>query len=303
MFTALKRVFKFAITDFSRNKGANFAAIFVLVVTISLVTTLFLFRGTAQFLISKVQEKVDVTAYFKKEATEEDILNVKSEISNFSSEIQDIKYISREEALQKFTEKHKNDPDLMKALEEIGDNPFLASLNIKMEFPFQYEKVSLFLQADQFSNVVEKVDYYQKKPIIDKVFSTISTINQIGIILSGILILISILVVFNTIKLAIQDSKEEINAMKLVGAPNWFIRGPFIIQGATCGLFACLISLAIFASITYFSASSLEALLPGFNIFDYFVSNFWIILSIQIGAGVILGVVSSYIVVRKYLNV
>ncbi len=303
MFTALKRVFKFAITDFSRNKGANFAAIFVLVITISLVTTLFLFRGTAQFLISKVQEKVDVTAYFKKEATEEDILNVKSEISNFSSEIQDIKYISREEALQKFTEKHKNDPDLMKALEEIGDNPFLASLNIKMEFPFQYEKVSLFLQADQFSSVVEKVDYYQKKPIIDKVFSTISTINQIGIILSGILILISILVVFNTIKLAIQDSKEEINAMKLVGAPNWFIRGPFIIQGATCGLFACLISLAIFASITYFSASSLEALLPGFNIFDYFVSNFWIILSIQIGAGVILGVVSSYIVVRKYLNV
>ena len=303
MFTALKRVFKFAITDFSRNKGANFAAIFVLVITISLVTTLFLFRGTAQFLISKVQEKVDVTAYFKKEATEEDILNVKSEISNFSSEIQDIKYISREEALQKFTEKHKNDPDLMKALEEIGDNPFLASLNIKMEFPFQYEKVSLFLQADQFSNVVEKVDYYQKKPIIDKVFSTISTINQIGIILSGILILISILVVFNTIKLAIQDSKEEINAMKLVGAPNWFIRGPFIIQGATCGLFACLISLAIFASITYFSASSLEALLPGFNIFNYFVSNFWIILSIQIGAGVILGVVSSYIVVRKYLNV
>jgi len=303
MFTALKRVFKFAITDFSRNKGANFAAIFVLVITISLVTTLFLFRGTAQFLISKVQEKVDVTAYFKKEATEEDILNVKSEISNFSSEIQDIKYISREEALQKFTEKHKNDPDLMKALEEIGDNPFLASLNIKMEFPFQYEKVSLFLQADQFSSVVEKVDYYQKKPIIDKVFSTISTINQIGIILSGILILISVLVVFNTIKLAIQDSKEEINAMKLVGAPNWFIRGPFIIQGATCGLFACLISLAIFASITYFSASSLEALLPGFNIFDYFVSNFWIILSIQIGAGVILGVVSSYIVVRKYLNV
>ena len=303
MFTALKRVFKFAITDFSRNKGANFAAIFVLVVTISLVTSLFLFRGTAQFLISKVQEKVDVTAYFKKEATEEDILNVKSEISNFSSEIQDIKYISREEALQKFTEKHKNDPDLMKALEEIGDNPFLASLNIKMEFPFQYEKVSLFLQADQFSNVVEKVDYYQKKPIIDKVFSTISTINQIGIILSGILILISILVVFNTIKLAIQDSKEEINAMKLVGAPNWFIRGPFIIQGAVCGLFACLISLAIFASITYFSASSLEALLPGFNIFNYFVSNFWIILSIQIGAGVILGVVSSYIVVRKYLNV
>ena len=303
MFTALKRVFKFAITDFSRNKGANFAAIFVLVVTISLVTSLFLFRGTAQFLISKVQEKVDVTAYFKKEATEEDILNVKSEISNFSSEIQDIKYISREEALQKFTEKHKNDPDLMKALEEIGDNPFLASLNIKMEFPFQYEKVSLFLQADQFSNVVEKVDYYQKKPIIDKVFSTISTINQIGIILSGILILISVLVVFNTIKLAIQDSKEEINAMKLVGAPNWFIRGPFIIQGAVCGLFACLISLAIFASITYFSASSLEALLPGFDIFNYFVSNFWIILSIQIGAGVILGVVSSYIVVRKYLNV
>ncbi len=303
MFNSLKKIIKFAFIDFSRNKGTNFAAIFVLVITISLITCLFLFRGVAQFLILRVQEKVDVTAYFKKDANEEDILKLKTEISQFSQEVQDVKYVSREEALQTFTEKHKNDSFLISALEEVGENPFSASLNIIMKAPFQYDKISGVLENGEFRELVEKIDYYQKKPIIDKVFSTISVIDKVGIGLSIILFLLAILVVFNTIKLAIENSKEEINTMKLVGAPNWFIRGPFIIQGAICGFIACLICLIIFTAAAFFLSSKLEALVPGFNIFKYLVSNFWILFLIQLGTGLALGVISSFIVVRKHLNI
>lgn len=303
MFTSLKRILKFAVTDFYRNRGASFAAIFVLVMTISLVTGLFLFQGISKFLISQVQDKIDISAYFKEDTTEEDVLGVKAELSKFSSEVKEIQYISKEEALQRFTKKHKDNPDFMKALEEVGGNPFLASLNIKTRLPSQYEKISNFLETGQFRSLIEKVDYYQKRPIIEKVFSVTSAVNNFGIGLSIVLVLIAVLVVFNTTKLAIYNSKEEISTMRLVGASNWFIRGPFITQGAICGFFACLICILIFGSFTFFLSPKLEVLLPGFNLSSYFISNFWTIILIQVIFGMGLGIISSFIVVKKYLKV
>lgn len=303
MFTTLKRIFKFAITDFFRNRGGNFAAIFVLMLTIFLVTGLFLFQGISQFLISQVQEKIDISAYFKEDITEEDILDVKIQLSGFSSEVKEIQYISKEKALQRFIGKYKDNSDFMSTLEEIGENPFLASLNIKTRLPSQYERISNFLETGEFSDLIEKVDYYQKKPIIEKVFSITSTINNFGIGLSIVLVIFAVLVVFNTIKLAIYNSKEEITTMKLVGASNWFIRGPFVIQGAICGFFAFLFCLLISSSIIFFSSPRLESLLPGFNIFNYFVANFWTVFLIQVIFGVGLGIISSFVVVRKYLKV
>ncbi len=303
MFTNLKRILKFAATDFSRNRGGSFAAIFVLVIIISLVTSLFLFQGVSQFLISQVQEKIDISAYFKEDTSEEDVLDVKTELSKFSSEVEDIQYISKEEALEKFIEKHKDNPDFMKALEEVGGNPFLASLNIKTKLPSQYEKLSNFLETGQFRSLIEKVDYYQKRPTIEKVFAVTSAVNNFGIGLSIVLVLVAVLVVFNTTKLAIYNSKEEISTMRLVGASNWFIRGPFITQGAICGFFACLICLLIFSSVTFFLGPKLAVLLPGFNLFNYFIANFWAILLIQVIFGMGLGIISSFIVVKKYLKV
>ena len=302
MFTNLKRILKFAVTDFFRNRGGSFAGIFVLVITISLMTSLFLFQGVSRFLISQVQEKIDISAYFNEDATEEDVLNVKTELSRFSSEIKDVQYISKEEALDKFVQRHKDNLDFMKALEEVGENPFLASLNIKTRFPSQYEKISNFLETGEFSNLIEKVDYYQKKPTIEKVFSATSAVNRFGIGLSIVLALVTVLVVFNTIKLAIYNSKEEIGTMRLVGASNWFIRGPFIVQGAICGFVAFLICILATGFLTFFLGPRLEVLLPGFNLFNYFLVNFWVVFLIQVIFGIGLGIVSSFIVVKKYLK-
>ncbi len=303
MLNQIVRILKFSWNDFWRNKSGNLTAVFVLAITIFLVANLFIFQGITQFLIKEIQERIDVAVYFKADANEEDILKTRDELLKFSNEIKKVQYVSKEEALQKFTEKHKDNPYFMKALEEVGQNPLLASLDVKTESPFYYEEVSKFLEASQFSNIIEKIDYSQKKTTIDKVFSLTSNINKFGIIISGVLILIAILVVFNTIKLTLNNSRDEIGTMKLVGASNWFIRGPFIIQGAICGLIACLICLGVLAVATYFLSSKLDVVLPGFNIFDYFVSNFWILVLIQVGFGVGLGVISSAIAIRTHLKI
>lgn len=304
MFTSFKRIFNFALQDFSRNKGISIAAIFVLVVTIMIVTGLFFFHGLSQFLISEIQDRIDITAYFKDDVEEQNILTVRDEILKISPNIKSVKYVSKDQAMQVFNEKHKDNAVLARALEEVGTNPFLPSLNITTNGdPVQYAEVSNVLQTANFSKFIEKVDFSQKKATIEKVFSITSNINSFGIALSIILVILAMLVVFNTIKLAVDSSKEEISTMRIVGASDWFVRGPFIIQGAIYGFIACIISLLISGIFAYFLSPKIGVILPGFSAFGYFLSNIWILILIQLIFGIGVGVISSFIVVKKYLDV
>ncbi len=304
MFTSFKRIFNFALQDFSRNKGISIAAIFVLVVTIMIVTGLFFFHGLSQFLISEIQDRIDITAYFKDDVEEQNILTVRDEILKMSPNIKSVEYVSKDQAMQVFNEKHKDNAVLVRALEEVGTNPFLPSLNITTNGdPVQYAEVSNVLQTANFSKFIEKVDFSQKKATIEKVFSITSNINSFGIALSIILVILAMLVVFNTIKLAVDSSKEEISTMRIVGASDWFVRGPFIIQGAIYGFIACIISLLISGIFAYFLSPKIGVILPGFSAFGYFLSNIWILILIQLIFGIGVGVISSFIVVKKYLEV
>jgi cell division transport system permease protein len=304
MFTNLKRVLTFAINDFGRNKGISIAAIFVLIIVIMLVTGLFFFHGISDYITSKILDKIDITAYFVDGTQEQDILNVKDEILKMSPSIKKIEYVSKEQALASFNENHRDNPVLAQALLEVGENPFLPSLNITTNGdPEQYASISNILETSDFSDLIDKVDYSQKKDIIGKVYSIISNINMFGLILGAILIIIAILVVFNTIKLVIENSKEEISTMKTVGASNWFIRGPFAIQGIIYGVIAFLICIIITGASAYFLSPKMQVALPGFSAFDYFLTNWWILVSIQLGFGMVVGAISALIVVKKHLNV
>ncbi len=304
MFTTLQRVFKFALTDLYRNKGRSVAAIFVLIITIALVTGLFFLGGLSNFIISAVENKIDITAYFKPEASEQDILSVRDQILQMSSGIKSVEYVSKDDALRNFTEKHKDNPVFSNALTQVGDNPFLPSLNITtIGDTSQYEKVATILQSSQYSNLIDKVDFSQKKATIEKVFSVTSHANTLGLALTVILVLVVILVVFNTIKLAIDSAKEEISTMRIVGASSWFVRSPFIIQGAIFGFVSFLVCFFSTFLLAYFFSPGLVTVLSGFNVFGYFISHLWNIILIQLGFGVGLGIFSSFIVVQKYLKV
>ena len=304
MLTNFRRILKFAVNDFSRNKGISIAAIFVLVITIMLVTGLFFFQGIAGYLTSQIQNKIDITAYFVDGTAEQDILNVKDEILKMSPNIKNIEYVSKDQALASFNDKHKDNAVITKALQEVGDNPFLPSLNITTNGdPAQFASVSNILQTSDFSKLIDKVDFSQKKDTINKVYSITSNVNKFGLILGFILILIAISVVFNTIKLVIENSKEEIGTMKIVGASDWFVRGPFVIQGVIYGVIAFVICILISGLSAYFLSPKMELILPGFNIFDYFLTNCWIFVLIQLGFGIGVGVISAYIVVKRHLDI
>ena len=304
MLTNFKRILSFSFSDFGRNKGISIATVFVLTITIMLVTGLFFFQVMSGYLTSQIRDKIDIAAYFKDGTQEQDILDVKDEILKMSPNIKSIEYVSKEQALAIFNERHKDNPVLARALQEVGSNPFLPSLNITTSGdPLQYASVSNILQTSDFSKLIDKVDFSEKKDTIEKVYSVTSNINTFGILLGVALIVVAVLVVFNTIKLAIANSKEEISTMRIVGASDWFIRGPFVIQGIIYGVVAFLICFLLTGISVYFLSPKMAVALPGFNLLDYFLTNWWIFVLIQIGFGIGVGAISALIVVKRHLEV
>jgi len=302
LLTAFKRVIRAGWVNLRRQSGLTFATILILVLTIGLVTSLLLFRQVSNFLISNLEEKVDVSIYFKEISQEDDILQAKEKLSEIP-EVKKVEYISKEKALDSFLEKHKDNPVLIDSLKEVGGNPFLASLNVRAGEASQYAAVVNFLEKAPFQNLIEKVDYYQRKPVIERIFSLSSGVSRAGIFLSLILTVLALVVAFNQVRLAIYNSREEISIQRLVGASNWFIRGPFLFQGAVSGVFSAIICLLIFLPLLFFLSPKLEIFFPELNIFSYFIGNLFKIFLIQLTAGLAIGVFSSLIAIRKYLKV
>ena len=191
----------------------------------------------------------------------------------------------------------------MGSLEIVGQNPLLASLNIKAFSANQYLAISEFLQNTPLASIISDVDYFDRAPVIERLSALTAGIQSAVLLVTLFAGFIAMLVVFNTIRVTIYSSRDEIEIMRLVGASNWFIRGPFIIQGIIVGVLATLITTLLFFPLTLFVGIKLQAFVPGFDLFSYFANNLLLIVFLQLVTGVLLGVVSSFLAIRKYLKV
>ncbi len=317
IFTTFKRITRTGFVNYWRNGFLSFAAIIVITLSLSVFGGLILASAFARSMLADVKEKVDINAYFVLSAPESDILAVQKEIEALP-EVSKVEYVSRDQALEQFKEKWKDNALIMQGLDEIGDNPFPAALNIKAVNPGQYGSISNFLEQknpvnEEGAPIIEKVNYQQNKLIIDRLGRIIPAIEQAGTVIATVLALVAIIVVFNTIRLVIFTARDEISVMKLVGASNIYVRGPLVVSGIMYGITAGIITLILMAAFAYWSdalilkvagvqvASDFELVV---NILShYFVQNFGQIFILIMGSGIILGAVSSYIAVRRYLKV
>lgn len=297
-----KRIIKSGLKSFWRNGWLSAATISVMILTLLVISTLLMLNVIASAVLLNLQEKIDISVYFKLEADEEDILVVKSQLEKLV-EVERVEYVSRDDALERFRERHKDNPYLIQSLQELGENPLEASLNIKAQEASQYETISTFLEGIYYSNIIDKVDYRQNKEVIDRLSNLIANVKLGGLILSGIMILIVLLVTFSAIRLAIYSSRGEIKIMRLVGANNWFIRGPFIVEGILYGIISSLLTIGILYPVFYFISPKISGFLPIEDFFVYFQANVWAFLVLLLIIGVSLGAVSSFIAIRKYLKV
>jgi len=302
MLTNFLRVFKFGWQEFLRNIGISVGTIFIMFIALSLLAGTLFLKGISESLITTLKEKIDISVYFKSTTQEGDIFKAKEKLENFP-EVEEIDYISREKALEAFKEKHKNDPQIMDALNEIGNNPLPASLNVRASSAQSYAAISNFLEKGEFKNLVEKVNYRQNRLIIEKLFSISALIKKGGLAISLFLIFIAVVVTLNTIRLAIYAKRKEIEIMKLVGATDGFVRGPFLIQGILLGLFAGFLSFMVFYGVDILFPSEGSLIFAELGFSNFFGKNILLFLLIQIGGGIILGAISSLVAIQKYLKI
>jgi cell division transport system permease protein len=302
MLTPLKRAIKLGYKNFFRSIGISIATVFIVSASVFLISILFIFNSAADILIDNIKKKVDISVYFVETAKTEEILAIKAELLKIP-EVKSIDYVTKEQALEEFTKKHSDEQILIDSLSEIGKNPFLASLNVSVLESSKYQQIVDFLNGDNYKNLVERVDYFQRKSVIDRLYAISENINKGGMILSIILGIISILVAFNAIKVAIYSSKDEISVMRLVGASNWFIRGPFLIQGLIAGLIVFVISFFAIFWLCYGFNGSIKEIAPEISPFKIFIANFWILVIIQVVSGISIAMISSVFAIRKYLKV
>ncbi|OGZ33067.1 MAG: hypothetical protein A2V69_03960 [Candidatus Portnoybacteria bacterium RBG_13_40_8] len=301
MFTSFKRIIKWGLTNFWRNGWLSTATVSIMTLTLLVITVLLMLNVVANVVLANLQNKIDISVYFKLETHEEEILQVKSQLERLE-EVKDVSYVSQNEALIRFKEKHQDNPVLLQSLEELEFNPLEASLNIKARQANQYASINQFLESVYYKDLIDKVNYMQNKDIIEKLNKIVVDVKTGGLGLSALLALIVFLVTFNSIRLAIYSSREEINVMKLVGASKWFIRGPFFVEGVLYGLVATIVTILILYPLFYFLSPKISGFLPIGDVFSYFKVNLLSFFLLLLGIGVILGGFSTMIAVRKYLK-
>ncbi|MFH0804298.1 MAG: permease-like cell division protein FtsX [Candidatus Zambryskibacteria bacterium] len=304
--TKLKRVIKAGFFNFWRSGYVSFASILVMVITLSVIGSVIFVGAVLNITMTELRNKVDINVYFITTAPEKDILSLKTKIETLP-EVSNIEYTSREQALDNFRLRHENDQITIQALEELGDNPLGAVLNIKAKEPSQYEGIANFLNEENIlssdgQKIIDKINYFENRTAIDKLSRIIDSAESLGLAVSLALVIVSIIITLNTIRLTIYVSREEISVMQLVGASKNYIRGPFIVTGVIVGLISGLITMVIFFPVSYWLGGTTQNFFIGFNIFDYYLANFFQILFIVVGSGIGIGALASFLAVRRYLK-
>jgi cell division transport system permease protein len=301
MATAIYRIIKHALEHLWRQRLLSVATLVVMVMTLFAFGSLIVGNHILTSALNSIQEKIDISVYFKTTTPEDQILNIQKTLQQMS-QVKSVQYISNAQALQIFEQQHASDPTISQALNELGTNPLSASLNIKANNPNDYPVIANYLNGSQVSGLVENVSYNQNQLVIKRLAEIINISREAGLILTIILAFAATLIAFNTILIAIYSNREEVEIMRFVGASNTFISGPYIIEGVVYGIVAAVISLLILTPIVFVISPYMQVFIPGFSLQQYFIGNLVLLFLYEIIFGSIIGIISGMIALRRYLK-
>ncbi len=296
------RIVKAGWMNFRRNSYVSFGTTGVMALVLILFLGLITVNVMAGTVVGSLRGKVDISVYFKRDAAESQIFKVRDDIQSLGS-VKYVEYISREQALADFTSLHAGDALIHDSLAQLDANPLPASLNIKAGDPSQYASIVSAIEGNALRTLIDKIDYYENEQVIRSVEKIARGVQDWGFLSTLVLAAIAVLVTFNTIRLTIYNQKQEIEIMRLVGGSNWHIKAPYLVEGAIYGVCAAVAALAVFYPAAYMVSPKVSTLMPGMSLIGYFLSHAPIIVPLMFGTGILLGVISSFVAIRRFLRV
>ncbi len=302
MIVSLLRIIRYGVQGFLRNGWLSFSTVSIMILAALVFEGLILFNVVGKTAIDSIQDKIDISVYFKSSVSEDSILNIKKSLEGLT-EVKAVQYVSRDQALEDFKVRHAGESVVTQTLEELDENPLLASLNVKAQDPREYETIAKHLSNQNLQEFIEKITYAQNQIVINRLVALVDALRQGGFLLTLFFAFLAAVVTFNTIRLAIFSDSEQIGIMRLVGASNGFIRGPYIVDGVLYGIIAGLVGFLIFIPLIGIGSPYVVKLIPEMNLQSFFNDSMFSFLFYQLLFGVGLGILSSVFAVRRYLRV
>lgn len=301
--TSFFRITKTGVTNFGRNLWLSMAATMVMTITLVIFSTLFLLFFLTNYSISTIKNTVDVSVYFKIGLAEEQINKIRTEISE-DPRVKEVGYVSAMQAFEEFKIKHSNDPLIAQSLNELTENPLPATLHVKANNLEDYPAISALIQSDNYKNFIEKVNFDDNRLVIERLGSILKFIVTFGLGLVIVFAIIAILVIYNTITLTIYNRKEEVEIMRLVGATNWYIRGPFLTESILYSLLSTIITSSIFFPVfTKIVPKVIVYVNPQLSLYGENLFNFTYLVIILLALSLTLSIISTMFAIRKYLKI
>jgi cell division transport system permease protein len=303
MFLSFARVVKFSLQDIFRNIWLSLVTVMILILSLFTVNMLLVVKVIGQTAVAAIQEKIDINLFLKPEASEDEILALKTKVSNLP-EVKEVNYISKKQALEKFKEKHKDNPEILAALRELGTNPLTPSLVIKPKRLEDFDNLINRLNAFD-DEIIESRNFTNYKLLLNKINSITDKVSRAGMLLAAIFIFITLLVVYNAVRVAIYTHRREIMIMRLVGASRAFIQMPYLMSSIIYTLIGVLAVMLIFYPFLKLLQPYLETFFVGYNVnlLTYFYGQAWLIFGLQFAGLVFINILASLFAVRKYSRV
>lgn len=301
---SLFRIVKTGFVNFWRNIWLSAAATMVMTITLVIFSILGLLFGITKYSVSTIKDRVDISVYYKTGVAESVITQYKKELEQ-DARVKEVLYVSADQALQNFKEKHANDPLVLDSLAELAENPLPATLQVKAHNLEEYPALAKFIQDGPQKERLSKINYEDNRLLIDRLGRILQYIMYGGGALAVVFAIIAILVIFNTITLTIYNRREEVEIMRLVGATNGYIRGPFLIEAFLYSLVATILTglLIVFLMARLQDRAGILLGVGGLNAAS---GPFWssgVVILVLFGIALCLSIISSMWAIRRYLKV
>ncbi len=307
-FNTLRRIVRTGMLNFVRNAWLAIAAIAVMVVTLTIILFSIVANATFSNTIQQITDKINISVYLKDGISDSQRVLLMKELKKLPN-VKDVRYVSKADALSKYRADNAGNQSLLQAVSETG-NPLPASISIDPVDPGQIQTIKDFLDQPRnkaFQDPQAGTSYSgDRKAAIDKITHATNVLQRVGVIAVMVFAVISVLIIFNTIQMAIFNRRDELTIMRLLGATTWYIRGPFVVESIMYGVIAAIASILIVNSVFITASSALQASSLGLLDIEYsgryFHKHFWQLLALQLGIGIVIGAVSSVIATRRYLK-
>lgn len=306
-WTTLLRVLQSGVLNFMRNLSLAIAAMAVMVVTLTIILFSLIANATFKNTIAQVTDKIDISVFLQDTVSHEQGQKFANQLSALPN-VERVRFLTKQQALARYIEQNKTNQSLVSAAAETG-NPIPATILIKPRDLNKIEEIRLFLntkEARALQTSGSPSYSGDRKKAIDNISHATNILQRIAAGAVIVFAIVSALIIFNTIQMAIFNRRDELTIMRLLGAGTWYIRGPFIVESAMYGLISALISVFIINTTFVTTSTALQAtslgLLDISYAAQYFKAHFWQLLTLQVAAGMIIGTVSSVIATHRYLK-